>query len=159
MTIKTKYTAIIASLLLILAMFSAQADNRRGYLVHPPITVEVTNNEYVTNEYVTNEYVTNDEISNYRISSGISDSDMANIIGSTLAGGSHQFDYSTTRWQVSLTGSTGLSDWDQDSNYSIGIAKRFGKDSFAPNALFHLGYTPVSSDKYIHGGATFVLDD
>ena len=84
---------------------------------------------------------------------------LTEIIGSSLAGGSHQFDFSTTKLQLSVTGATSTSDWDEDSEFSFAIGKRFGKDSKIPNALWHVGYTPdIVGDDYIHGGATFVID-
>lgn len=113
----------------------------------------VTNNFYEVTE-VTEVY--ND---NSRLNLGLSDSDLNDIIGSTLAGGSHQFDWVTTRVQLSITFSTATTDWDEDTNFSFAIGKRFGKDSKIPNALWHLGYTPDVWDDndYIHGGATILM--
>lgn len=115
----------------------------------------VTNNYYITE--VTEVAETN--VTSWRITDSLSEKDLNEIIGSTLAGASHQFDYSTTRWQLSITGATNTSDWDEDSNFSFAVGRRFGKDSWAPNALFHVGYTPdIAGNDYIHGGATIVLD-
>lgn len=99
-----------------------------------------------------------DEIYN-RSADGLSDSDIINLSSSLLAGGSHQFDYSTTNLQLSLTGATTTSDWDEDTQFSFALAKRFGKDSWVPNALWHTSYTPdILGNDYVSFGALIVLD-
>ena len=122
-----------------------------------------TNNYYVTElteitelTEVTN--VTQVTESSMTVAGGLSRGDLLSISGAALAGGSHQFDYSTTRWQLSLTGSFATSDWDTDNEYSFGIGRRFGKDSWLPNALFHGSYTPVMDDGHITLGVTIVLE-
>jgi len=97
-------------------------------------------------------------ISNYS-SNSLSDSDIADIVSGGLAGGAHQFDWSTTRWQISVTGATTTGDFDEDVNFSFAVGKRWGKDAWAPNALWHVGFTPdIQDEDYIMGGATIVLD-
>jgi hypothetical protein len=95
----------------------------------------------------------------YYSSSSLSDSDIADIVSGSLAGGAHQFDWSTTRWQISVTGATTTGDFDEDVNFSFAVGKRWGKDAWAPNALWHVGFTPdIQDEDYIMGGATIVLD-
>lgn len=99
------------------------------------------------------------DVSNWSVTDSLSNSDINSIIAGTLAGGSHQFDWVTTRWQLSITAATNTSNWDEDSGFSFAIGKRFGKDSAIPNALWHLGYTPdIREDEdFVHGGATILL--
>lgn len=104
--------------------------------------------------YITNNYYPTETT----IISGMSDTDINALITGTLAGGSHQFDFSTTNWQLSLTGAVNMSDWDEDSNFSFAVGKRFGKDSKIPNALWHVSYTPIEDDDYVVFGGTIVLD-
>jgi hypothetical protein len=103
----------------------------------------------------TNNYYPTEEIT---LLSGMSDSDINQVITGVMAGGAHQFDFSTTHWQLSLTGAVNMSDWDEDANYSIGVGKRFGKDHWMPNALWHLEYTPIEEDDYVTFGGTIVFD-
>lgn len=115
-------------------------------------------NNTTVNNYYTTEVTEVTEISNFR-ASGLSDSQIIELSSGVLAGGSHQFDFSTTHLQLSVTGATTTSDWDEDSHFSFGMAKRFGKDHWMPNALWHVSYTPdIMDESYIHGGATIVLD-
>lgn len=97
------------------------------------------------------------EVTNLSISNGISHADLLSLSSAVLAGGAHQFDYSTTKWQLSLTGDFHTSDWDADNEFSVGMGKRFGKDSWIPNALFHGAYTPVLDDHHVTLGVTIVL--
>ena len=146
-TKQSKMVLVIAGLLFALFVFLLLVAPAEAHGNHDHDTT--INNYYESDPDVTN-------ISNV---SGISDSDLTEIIGSSLAGGSHQFDFSTTKLQLSVTGATSTSDWDEDSEFSFAIGKRFGKDSKIPNALWHVGYTPdIVGDDYIHGGATFVID-
>jgi hypothetical protein len=92
------------------------------------------------------------------VASGVSNGDLLSISSSLLAGGAHQFDYSTTKWQFSVTGDFALVDWDSENEYSVGVGKRFGKDSWVPKALFHASYTPVLGDDHVTIGMTFVLE-
>jgi hypothetical protein len=111
----------------------------------------------VTNH--TTEVTEVNEVSNWSLTGSLSDADINDIVASTLAGGSHQFDWVTTRWQLSITFATSTSDWDEDTNFSFAIGKRFGKDHWMPNALWHVGYTPdiYDDNDYVHGGATVPL--
>lgn len=118
------------------------------------------NNDYIECYQCSTNHITEvTEVSNWRLTESLSESDLNSIIGSTLAGGSHQFDWVTTRVQLSITFSTTTTDWDEDTNFSFAIGKRFGKDSKIPNALWHLGYTPdiYDDNDYIHGGATILM--
>lgn len=105
-----------------------------------------------------NEVTEVNEVENWRLTGDLSDSDMIEVIGGALAGGSHQFDWVTTRWQLSITGATTTSDWDEDTNFSFAIGKRFGKEHWMPNALYHLSYTPdLLGNDYVVGGATIPI--
>lgn len=149
-TTKIKIKIFVAGALFIMALLVVLADEAKadGY-------------NHATNNYITNNYITEvTDVSSYRVTDQLSASDLNQIIGGGLAGGAHQFDWSTTRWQLSITGATTTSDWDQDTNFSFAIGKRFGKESWVPNALWHLAYTPdIAGQDYISGGATIVLDE
>lgn len=105
----------------------------------------------VTN--ITNNYITETP----SITRGIAGDELAKGLTGAVAAGSHQFDYVTTRWQLSLTG--GVEFTSEERNYSIAIGKRFGKDSWIPNALFHGSYTPIESRSYWGFGVTIPLGD
>jgi len=129
-------------------------------LIGYAVTADAGNNHNVECYQCVTNYTTEvNEIENWSLTDSLSDGDMNDIIGSTLAGGSHQFDWVTTRWQLSITGATTTSDWDSDTNFSFAIGKKFGKDSWVPNALWHVGFTPdiYDGNDYVHGGATILL--
>ncbi len=87
---------------------------------------------------------------------GLTDSDLADTMAASIAGGSHQFDYSTTRWQLSMSGVWEFGG-EQANSFSAGVAKRFGEDSFLPNALFHSSYTPKGSEDWFQFGVLIVF--
>lgn len=89
------------------------------------------------------------------IFTGADPAEMLALTTGAIAAGSHQFDYSTTRWQLSLTG-TWLIDESED-NFSVGVGKRFGEESFLPNSLFHGSYTPVGNHDFMQLGVTIVF--
>lgn len=106
---------------------------------------------------VTNNYYT-ETSETMTITNGLSSSDINSIVTGTLAGGSHQFGLSTTHWQLSATGATTTDDWEEDTNFSFAVAKRWGKHSWIPNALFHVEFTPdIAGNDYVHFGGTIVL--
>ncbi|MDH3466183.1 MAG: hypothetical protein OES26_09795, partial [Gammaproteobacteria bacterium] len=142
---------ILAGLLflsfLIMIFKPAQANHRHwhGY------DITINNYFYETTEVTEVTEVTESSLT---VAGGASQSDLLSISSSLLAGGAHQFDYSTTKWQLSLTGDFAISDWASDNEFSIGVGKRWGKDSWLPNALFHGAYTPVLDDDHITIGVT-----
>ena len=100
------------------------------------------------------------DVTNWRLSDSWSESDINEIIGGSIAAGSHQFDWVTTRWQLSITGATQTSNWDEDTSFSFAIGKRFGKDHWMPNALWHVSYTHgILDNNYVAGGATIPIGD
>lgn len=111
----------------------------------------------VTNNYYVTEVTEVNEIANWRVS-GLSDSQLVELTSSTLAGGSHQFSPLTTRVQLSITGATTTTDWDEDTEFSFAAAWKPGKEHWLPNALYHVEYTPdVLGYDYIHFGGTILL--
>lgn len=112
-----------------------------------------------TNNYVTEvTEVTQVTESNMTVAGGLSRGDLLSLQTSLLAGGGHQFGNHTTKIQISVVGDVATSDWDSDNAFSFAIAKKSGKYSFFPNALYHLSYTPVLGDDHISFGVTVVLD-
>lgn len=95
------------------------------------------------------------EVTELTVTSGLSEKDIAEGISGAIAAGSHQFDYTTTRWQLSLTGAWLLDE--SEDNFSVGLGKRFGEDSFLPNSLFHGSYTPIGDGDWVHLGVTIVF--
>jgi hypothetical protein len=118
---------------MMLGIASADADNKK----HPP-----AQNDPVS-------------IENYRITTGVSNSDLAKGLA-TVGAAQHQFDYSTTDLQFGISGAW----YDDKTAISLGIAKRFAKDSWAPNALFHGSFSGnggSGNDNLLQVGATFRL--
>lgn len=102
-------------------------------------------------------YITNNH-NYYQSQTSLNLSIPSELINGVLAGGSHQFDWITTRWQFSITASMMTSDWDEDAKFSFAFAKKFGEDSWVPNALYHASYTPdIDGEDFVHGGATIPL--
>ena len=85
------------------------------------------------------------------ITSAVSKNDLAQGLAAAFAAGGHQFDFSTTDWQGSITGAWQLSD-EEENAVSFGIAKRF--DRFA-QVLMHTNYTENGSDQWLVVGGTF----
>lgn len=92
-------------------------------------------------------------VNNFSVTSGVSDSDLQQGLAAALAGGSHQFDYSTTDWQLSITGVWEVSD-EEETGYSFGVGKRWKEMEYVPDALFHMSYTPNGSQNYLMFGGT-----
>lgn len=92
-------------------------------------------------------------INNMTIIQGVSDEDLAKGIATAMAAGGHQFDFSYSGYQGSLVGTWQLSDETEDG-VSFAVAKRW-KETFMPNVLLHLTYTPNGSDDWIMVGGTF----
>jgi hypothetical protein len=96
--------------------------------------------------------VTTTSVENYSITEGVSTTDLAR--GVAMSGASHQFDFSTQDLQLGVTGAS----FDGEQALSLGVAKRFAKDSWVPNALFHGSFsTTGSSDELYTFGVTFRL--
>lgn len=149
-TKQSKMILLVAGVLFALFIYLALTDSVLAHDKH---------HNHDHNTTINNYYNETNEACSLCINSGISESDMNEIVASALAGGSHQFDFSTTHWQLSVTGATSTSDWDEDSEFSFGAGKRFGKDHWMPNALYHIEYTPdIGDTDYISFGATFVLE-
>jgi hypothetical protein len=106
--------------------------------------VAASNNNNVTNNYYP---------ASMTIIEGISDKDLAEGLAGAMAAGAHQFDFSTSDWQGSVTGSKQLSD-EEEGNVSFAVGKRF-KENFMPNVLVHFTYTPIGSDDWVVVGGTF----
>lgn len=94
--------------------------------------------------------------SNLTITEEMDEEAMSRALSVAIPAGAHQFDYTTTRYQMSLTGAWQFGGED-DSGYSVGMGKRFGQDSFLPNALFHGSYTPDGDDDWLQLGVTIVF--
>ncbi|MDX1341258.1 MAG: hypothetical protein R3227_02865 [Reinekea sp.] len=75
--------------------------------------------------------------------------DFLKATATSIAAGSHQFDYSTSDWQVSVTSALQVED-NGENGFSFGVAKRL-----TDNGLFHFSYTPDGSDDWIQFGGTF----
>ena len=97
--------------------------------------------------------VTTTSVNNTTITSGVSDTDLARGIAMSGAA-NQQFDFSTQDLQLGVTGAT----FDGEQALSLGVAKRFAKDSWVPNALFHGSFsTTGSSDELFTFGISFRL--
>lgn len=91
-------------------------------------------------------------VDNYTITNGVSKTDLAR--GVAMAGAQHQFDYSTTDWQLGVAGAT----YAGENALSLGVAKRFGDDSWVPNILLHGSFSDSGgNDQLITFGASFRL--
>ena len=99
-------------------------------------------------------YLDGGSINNVSVTTGVSDKDLQQGLAAALAGGSHQFDYSTTDYQVSVAGVWEMSS-ENETGYSFGFGKRFKEHKYIPDALFHLSYTPNDDQDYVGFGATF----
>lgn len=97
--------------------------------------------------------VTTTSVENYSITEGVSSTDLAR--GVAMSGAANQqFDFSTQDLQLGVTGAT----FDGEQALSLGVAKRFAKDSWVPNALFHSSFsTTGSSDELFTFGVSFRL--
>lgn len=84
------------------------------------------------------------------LTDGLSDSEVAALLTVAASAGAHQFDFSTTDWQGSITGAW----YDDEDAVSFGVAKRFSED-FLPNVLLHGNYTQNGSDDLWVIGGTF----
>ena len=84
------------------------------------------------------------------LTSGMNDNDLAALLTVAASAGGHQFDFSTTDWQGSITGAW----YDDEDAVSFGVAKRFSED-FLPNVLLHGNYTQNGSDDLWVIGGTF----
>ena len=93
-------------------------------------------------------------VNNFSVTSGVSDSDLQQGLAAAIAGGSHQFDFSTTDYQLSISGVWEVSD-ENETGYSFGFGKRWKEHKYIPDALFHMNYTPNSGQDYVGVGATF----
>ena len=113
--------------------------------------------KYVIPEITINNYLdqnpqpSTQTVENTTITTGISDRDLARGLAASFAAGGHQFDFSTTDWQGSITGAWQLSQ-EEENAVSFGIAKRF--DRFA-RVLTHVNYTENGSDNWLVVGGTF----
>ena len=96
--------------------------------------------------------VTTTSVNNTTITEGVSSTDLAR--GVAMAGAQHNFDYSTTDWQLGVSGAN----YESEAALSLGIAKRFGDNAWIPNILLHGSFsTTGSSDELITFGAVFRL--
>ena len=96
--------------------------------------------------------VTTTSIENYSITEGVSNTDLAR--GVAMAGAQHNFDFSTTDWQLGVSGAN----YESEAALSLGVAKRFGDNAWIPNILLHGSFsTTGSSDELITFGAVFRL--
>ena len=96
--------------------------------------------------------VTTTSVENYSITEGVSSTDLAR--GVAMAGAQHNFDYSTTDWQLGVSGAN----YESEAALSFGVAKRFGDNAWIPNILLHGSFsTTGSSDELITFGAVFRL--
>lgn len=84
------------------------------------------------------------------LTSGVDDDELAALLTVAASAGGHQFDFSTTDWQGSITGAW----YDDEDAVSFGVAKRFSED-FLPNVLLHGNYTQNGSDDLWVIGGTF----
>lgn len=103
------------------------------------------------NHVTINNYEVTEVVENTTITTGVSDGDLAKGLAASFAAGGHQFDFSTTDWQGSITGAWQLSE-EEENAVSFGIAKRF--DKFA-RVLTHVNYTENGSDNWLVVGGTF----
>lgn len=95
-----------------------------------------------------------DTVNTFSVTSGVSDHDLQSGLAAAMAGGGHQFDFSTTDWQLSVTAVWEVSD-EEETGYSFGAGKRWKEQSYVPDALFHMSYTPNGSQDYFMVGGTF----
>ena len=113
----------------------------------------VINNYYETNNYYPSDTkqapvtTTTADVTPLSITSGISDSDLAKGLSGVMAVGAHSFDYSTQDFQGSVTAAL----YDDETGFSVGIAKRWEKI----DAMFHAAGTQVGSDTAVVIGTTF----
>ncbi len=105
---------------------------------HTVINNNITEVTEVTEVY---DYSTN-------ITEGVSDSDLAEGLSMSAASGAHQFDFSTTDWQGSVTGAF----YENDEAISVGVGKKF--EQFGA-ALLHLNFTQKSDKRLWVIGGTF----
>ena len=92
------------------------------------------------------------DVTNLSITNGVSEQDLAR--GVAMAGAQHNFDYSTTDWQLGVAGAT----YAGENALSLGVAKRFGDDSWVPNILLHGSFSDSGgNDQLITFGASFRL--
>ena len=105
---------------------------------HTVINNNITEVTEVTEVY---DYSTN-------ITEGVSDSDLAKGLSMSAASGAHQFDFSTTDWQGSVTGAF----YENDEAISVGVGKKF--EQFGA-ALLHLNFTQKSDKRLWVIGGTF----
>ena len=135
----------IGTILFFSTITPAKADEK-NHFKHVDLTI---NNYYENPEPVVN--TTN--LTELTITNSLSSSDLAAGVATAMAAGGHQFDFSTTDWQGSITGVWQLSD-ENENNASFAIGKRW-KEGFMPNALVHFTYTPNGSEDWIMVGGTF----
>ena len=104
------------------------------------------NHDIVIDNSTTNNPVV--EVRTNTITSGLSDSDISDALATAGAIGAHQFDFSTTDLQGSLTGAF----YDSQDAISFGMAKRWQKFD---NAMFHGAYSRVDDEDMWVVGGTF----
>lgn len=85
---------------------------------------------------------------------GVSGKDLRRGMTASMAMGLHQFDFSTTDHQVSVTYAFEASNED-DGNASVAYARNWKNVSWMPNALVHIEYAENDGDDYIGFGGTF----
>lgn len=130
-----------------------------GFLIIAPATAGHRHNTTINNYYVTEEVTEVYEVTevltdnSMTITNGITADDLAKGMAVAMAAGGHQFDFSTSDWQGSIVGSWQLSD-EKENAASFALGKRF-KESFMPNALLHVTYTPNGDDDWLMVGGTF----
>ena len=117
------------------------------------ITITVEPTPVVINNYYDSAdpgSVGTQSIETMTITNGISSDDLAKGVATAMAAGGHQFDYSTQSWQGSVNAAFQVSG-ENENNVSFGVGKRWDQ----MDALFHMSYTPNSSDDWVTVGGTF----
>ena len=124
--------ALVVGLIMLWLAFDSEAHHQ------PDIIIDnsVTNNYYA------------DENGSTSITSGLSDNEIAELLTTGVAAGSHQFDFSTTDWQGSITGAW----YDDQDAVSFGLARRW--DKFG-RVLLHGNYTQNGGEDLWVVGGTF----
>lgn len=101
-------------------------------------------------DIIINNYYDSPDPGSTSLTGGLSDNEIAQLLTIGVAAGSHQFDFSTTDWQGSITGAW----YDDEDAVSFGVAKKFS-ESFMPNVLLHGNYTQNGGEDLVVIGGTF----
>lgn len=115
--------------------------------------IDINSGNTINNYYVTEVTEVIRPESPTTITYGMSDVDLAKGIATAMAAGGHQFDFSTSDWQGSIVGAWQLGG-DDENNASFALGKRFS-ESFMPQTMLHMTYTPDGDDDWLMVGGTF----